>query len=424
MRQEKNLGVCRFLDKYRFGTETAFIRPMHTHRLRINPGLLHVLNNRPLLSLAVAGAFFLSGCLSHEYVIPKPELERLVQIPPEQRAQSFTAVQGIGERRSPAIDPNAPPPTYSDPNSAQGYDPNYPPPQGYADPGVHVGVGVMISPFPAGPHHHGHVRPAPRVAPPAPRAAPIKSTPRAGTAPSKGKGSSDEFAVLMVILVVMASIGMVATEGMRWDGTLGTYPEQPIHLTDAAGVERIIPLAALTKEDVAASTRATVMDDEGYGLLRGTRRPLDRKGVAFKVDAGGIQSQSSRYSFGGMAADLQLGYFPHHRIGILASAAFAGGDDSRMEHFSRHTLSGEVQLFPLSIWRAHVGAFGHIGNQWASDSTGSRSGLALGAGLLFELALTTRLALTFRADYTHAKIAEGTQAWANTTMFTGGIAIY
>jgi hypothetical protein len=228
----------------------------------------------------------------------------------------------------------------------------------------------------------------------------------------------------MVVLVVLASIGMVATEGMRWDGTVGTYPEQPIHLQDASGGERIIPLAALTMEDVAASTKATVMDDEGYGLVRGARRPLDRKGVAFKVDAGGIQSQSSRYTFGGLAAHLQLGYFPHHRVGLLTSASFAGGDDSSGDRFSRNALSGELQFFPLSIWRAHLGGFGHIGNQWASDSTGSRSGLTLGAGLIFELALTTRLAFTFRADYSHAKIADSGKAWADTTMFTGGIAIY
>jgi hypothetical protein len=146
--------------------------------------------------------------------------------------------------------------------------------------------------------------------------------------------------------------------------------------------------------------------------------------MVFKADVGGIQSQSSRYSFGGIAANLHLGYFPHHRVGILASASFAGGDDSNKESFSRNALSGEVQFFPLSIWRAHLGGFGHMGNQWATDTTGSRSGLALGGGLLFELALTTRLAFTFRADYTHAKIADGGQAWANTTMFTGGIAIY
>lgn len=396
---------------------------MYPPPARIKPGLLHLLAKRPLLSLAVATAFFLSGCLSNEYVIPKSELERIVQIAPENRSQSLKVVQRIGERRGPAIDPSAPQPAYGDANYPQGYDPNYPPPQGYAEPGVQVGVGVMLNPLPGAHHHHGLVGPAPHVAPPGPRVAPIKSAPRGAVKSSKG-GKSDELAVLMAVLIVLASVGLVATEGIRWDGTINTFPEQPIHLKDASGAERMVPLAALTAEDVKNTTEAIVMDDEGYGLLRGERRPLDRKGFAFKADVGGIQSRSDRYSFGGLAANLQLGYFPHHRLGILASAAFAGGEDRNQDSFSRNAFSGEVQVFPLSLGRAHLGGFGHLGNQWAHDTTGSRTGLVIGGGLLFELALTTRLSFTFRADYSHAKIADGGHVWADTTMFTGGIAIY
>jgi len=44
----------------------------------------------------VAFAAFLSyacgGCLSNEYVIPKSELARLAQLPPEQRGQSVQIV--------------------------------------------------------------------------------------------------------------------------------------------------------------------------------------------------------------------------------------------------------------------------------------------------------------------------------------------
>jgi len=87
-------------------------------------------------------------------------------------------------------------------------------------------------------------------------------------------------------------------------------------------------------------------------------------------------------------------------------------------------LAAELQFLPLSIWRLHFGGFGHVGTQWASDSEGKRSGLALGGGALIELALTTRLALNFRYDYTSAKIGNAGQEWAPISMIGGGIAIY
>jgi hypothetical protein len=52
---------------------------------------------------------------------------------------------------------------------------------------------------------------------------------------------------------------------------------------------------------------------------------------------------------------------------------------------------------------------------WRTTGTG---------GAILEFALTTRLALTGRADYTIARTSPENQGWAGTSMFTAGLAIY
>jgi opacity protein-like surface antigen len=202
------------------------------------------------------------------------------------------------------------------------------------------------------------------------------------------------------------------------------YPEQPIYLKDAAGGQRVVPLAALTPADADTAIEAKVMDDEAWGLTRLDRRPLDRKGFAFKLELGALDSQSSRYAFSGTGFSPQFGYFPHHTLGILAKSTLEWGTDAANNSITRQSLAGELQFLPLSVWRLHFGGFGHVGNQWASDSQGKHTGLAVGGGAMIELALTTRLALNFRYDYTRAKVGNAGQEWAPVSMIGGGIAIY
>jgi hypothetical protein len=232
--------------------------------------------------------------------------------------------------------------------------------------------------------------------------------------------------VFLVVIAVLATIGLVATEGARYDGSVAMYPWQPVHLKDANGQERDVPLAQLTPMDVSATTKAEVMDDEGWGMLRLGRRSLDRRGFAFKMDLGSMVSSCSCLHADGVAANLQFGYFPHHRLGLLADWSPAGGSDSDGKSFYRHNLNFEAQFFPLDLWRIHLGGFGHAGVQYAFDASGgTRNGAAYGGGLILEVSLTTRLALTARADYTTARLAPGgQQAWAGSEMFTAGVAIY
>ena len=413
----------------------------------------------PGVALAVFGAFLsyaCGGCLSNEYVIPQAELARLAQLPPEQRGQSVGVVQTLGDRRSEAIDTNpattnpaptnpattnleaAPPPDYGQ-GEAYG-----PPPDGYVEEGpqVQAGVGIVIVPVPLGPM--GPPRPGYAGRPfPGPRG-PMGSVPgrAAPTVPRKpgasnpgglgnvgkgggGGGKGEDLAVFLVVMAVLATVGLVATEGVRYDGSVAMYPWQLVHLKGPSGQEREVPLAQLSALDVSTTTKAVVMDDEGWGLMRLGRRSLDRRGFAFKMDLGAMVSSCSCFSGDGVAANIQFGYFPHHRLGLLAGWSPAGGSDADGKSFYRHNLAFEAQFFPLDLWRLHLGGFGHAGVQYASDaSAGTRHGAAFGGGLILELSLTARLALTARADYTAARIAPDGQGWAGAEMFTAGVAVY
>jgi hypothetical protein len=412
-------------------TQAAF---RYFHRFHRN-------HSRRQVPALVAFAAFLSyacgGCLSNEYVIPKQELARLAQLPPEQRGQSVQIVQTIGDRRAEAIDTTQPPPQQQQQQYAQGqgYGPQ---PEGYVEEGPNVGVGVVIvAPFPpplfpplpgpgfgpgVGHGPRGPVGAVPgRAVPTAPR--------RPGTSGSGGgklgSGSGkDDLVALLIVVAVLATIGMVATEGARYDGSVAMYPWQAVHLKDANGAEREVPLAQITTADVASASQAVVMDDEGWGMMRLGRRPLDHKGFAFKMDLGGMYSSTSTLSGSGFGTNIQFGYFPHHTFGLLGTWAFAGGSDANGDSFTRNNLALEAQVFPVSIWRLHLGGFGHGGTQYAHDALGgARQGAAFGGGLILELALTTRLALTARADYTSAHVAPD-GGWAATQMFSAGVAIY
>ena len=379
----------------------------------------------------VAFAAFLSyacgGCLSNEYVIPKAELARLASLPPEQRGQTVRVVQDLGDRRSDAIDTSQPPPQAY---PQQGYAPEGPPPEGYveSEPQVGVGVGVIIAPVP--PPLFSPVPPLPGVAharpiPRGPVAAPPRRPGGRGGNLGSGGGGNDQLVALLIVFAVLATVGMVATEGVRYDGTVAMYPWQGVHLKDAAGREREVPLAQLTAADVTTTTEAKVMDDEGWGMMRLARGPLDRRGLAWKMNVGLLHSSCGCLVADGVAGDIQLGYFPHQMLGILAGWSPAGGSDVNGNSFYRHGLALEAQFFPIDLSRLHLGAFAHGGVVYANDDVGgTRNGPAFGGGAMLELSLTARLALTVRFDYTSAKTAPLGAGWQGTESFTAGVAIY
>lgn len=381
------------------------------------------LHTSPRLGLAVLTAFLFyssSGCLSNRYTISQQELARLAQLPPQTRGDRVNVLQEMGERREDPIDPM---PVYPDVYDADAT----------ANVGFHMGV--LIAP---GPHGHpgggphGGFRPSGgRVsAPPPPPARHGGHSSHWGSSGGGGGGSSADDAlaaaiVIIVAVVVLSAVGLAVTEGVRYDGAIQMYSEQPVHLKDAQGNEQIVPLSQLVPAHASQAVSAQVMDDEGWGLRMVERRPLDRKGFAFKVDMGSVQAFCKTcYSAAGFAADLQFGYFPHHRFGLLTTVSLSGGTNALGKSFQRHTIGLEAQWFPLNLWRFHLGGFGHGGWQIGrEEDTLARTGPAFGGGAILEIALTTRLALMARADWTAADNApEG--GWASTQLFTGGLAIY
>jgi hypothetical protein len=398
---------------------------------RRRPLLLPRLKASPTLGLAVFGLFLSyasSGCLSNRYTIPPQELARIVKLAPESRGNQVFVVQAQGERRAEAIDPDAPVATFSDAVYAG---------EPFVDLGLQVGVNLTAGVVGGGgpPHSGGGWRSSgggashPSVPPPAPwRSSRGGSSSSHSSGSSGGSGLGEAAAAVVIIVIaviVLAAAGFAVNEGVRYDGAVQMFVGQPVHLKDSSGGERVVALGDLVPADAAQSVEAEVMDDEGWGLRFIGRRPLDRKGFAFKMDMGSIRSLCPCYSAAGFASDIQFGYFPHQRLGLLLNLTLGGGSDALGNTFSRHSISGEAQWFPLNLWRFHLGAFGHGGVQVASESNSdSRTGPAFGGGLLLEIALTTRLALMARGDWTTARTAPDGTNWADTTLITGGLAIY
>ncbi|HEX7505410.1 MAG TPA: hypothetical protein VF550_01480 [Polyangia bacterium] len=393
-----------------------------------------------VLALA-AGGMYLSvatvGCVSNEYVIPKTELTRLSLLPPSQRGMRVQVVQSLGAGGELSSDSGQVLADCDYVNEFAAYDQ----PESTSEPG-YARVDINLPLDGLGGHGRASVAHAPGASGKGGSGWGARAPSPGGTSSSGprgmggggggnfnfgGGGGGDDlvvFAIILVAVALMAAAGLAVTEGIRYDGFVQLHPEQPVHLKSPAGTQRAIPLAALTPADVAATEEALVMDNEAYGFRYDHRRALDRKGFAFKVDFGSLDSVCGCYSAVGLASNIQLGYFPHHRFGILGTLTLGGGTNALDQTFQRHSANIEAQFFPLQWWRIHLGGFGHGGMQVARDEFGTRTGPAWGGGAILEFALTTRLALTGRMDYTIARTAPDSQSWASSTTLTAGLAIY
>lgn len=426
-----------------------------------------------LLTLAffvplAAGA---SGCVSNEYVIPHDELVRLAQLPPASRGARVHAVQSIGERQAEAIEPPA---TFREPEPVREVveyeavavpDPDEDPADvahldDAAGPDIHIRIDAA-----AGPDHVGrHPRPRP-TSPRSPgggwvgpspgrshgpgtvvtRGIPAGGGGSGGVRPSGGgshlggiggggggggggKGMGEALVVLAVVAVAVAAfamVGLVASEGARFDGYVEMSPDQPIHLEDAYGAKVAVPLAALTGPQAETTVKARVMDDEGQGL-RLIEHVLDRRGVTFKLDFGTLafEPDTSTQTFSGLASHIQVGYFFTPRLGLLFTAGLGGADDGIGATLTRHAFGLELQALPLAAGPVHFGCYANGGmavlGSTAMNGTVA-TGQAAGGGGLLELDVTGRMALTLRAG---ADIAHFDTGWSPAVTVAAGVAVY
>ncbi|HEX8824319.1 MAG TPA: hypothetical protein VF794_30640 [Archangium sp.] len=350
------------------------------------PARLHV--------LTTLVALLTSGCLGHFYEVQRPELERLVRAPAQERGRDVYAVQQF----STAAEPEPAPLWVS--HSGE-------PPLGYS-------MGL-----------HGHWVPdfyidygAPYYDPPAPRpsnhheAVPVGyassgggSSGSTGTSKSASVGSSinnvDKLLVAAIVVGVAVGVGLAASEGARYEGTVAVHPHHPVHLWYQGGRQDIVALDELTPEHLRGVERATLSGREGAGLwLRGAA-PLNRKGFSYQFGAGedslglpgGLNPRSLGFRFA-------LGYFPVKKLGLLVDSRLqSGGDGTGGFYNVRAGL--EAQWYPLALWRLHLGPFVGGGQSWSASAggglpttQGERPYVSFGG--LAEFEVSTRLGLTFR----------------------------
>jgi hypothetical protein len=233
-------------------------------------------------------------------------------------------------------------------------------------------------------------------------------------------------AVVLVVVAAVAMVGLVASEGVRFDGFADMSPAQPVHLKPYyAGPELVLPLAAITPADVAATVEAKVMDDEGFGIRR-DEHVLDRRGGTFKLDFGGVafEDATSTTSRSGPVGHIQIGYFFPRSFGLLATAALGGAGDGLGAILTRHEFGFELQALPLQFGPLHAGGYLDGGMAMAATTANggaAESGSAAGGGLLVELDLTGRLAFTVRAGGDVAHFDDG---WSPAATLSGGLAVY
>src|SRR5450432_527291 len=419
-------------------------------------------------------AFFLpvaSGCVSNEYVIPKDELMHQAQMPIAARGQRVRVLQGIGDRRGEPVPPNIPPPVDVQPlpaaeteptpdavgEIADGADTN-----GDCDGDCDSDTNLQID---IGNSNASGDGPARRRMPTPHRATPARTSGGSnasggwhasggghgsggwhgpgrvaptggghigghivggGGGGGGGGGNGGDALVLLAIVAiaigVVVGIGLVSGEGVRFDGYVQMAPEQPIHIKDGYGQTRELPLAALSPEYVLATVEAKVMDDEGYGIERLDRAPLDRTGGTFKLDSGETTFGLGPSSFYGPTATIQFGYFFTRELGLLMNVTLGGSADDQGMIVTRHTFSLELQALPLAKGRFHAGGYVDAGFALAGlTSNDVLSCPAAGGGALVELDLTSRLALTLRGGANLAHLDDG---WSPAGTLALGVAVY
>lgn len=390
---------------------------------------------RACVSVVTLAAFLplAVGCTSNEYVIPHEELARLAATPPPTRGERVRVVQDLGERRNDpvhmTVEPS-PPQFVADDEDA-------------GDDGAEVQVQVDLSGGGQRPRRRGtsinssggswsspgrSTLQTWRAAPPQGQVGGgggrgISGVHVGGGGGGGGNGDAVLVAIVVVIAVVVA-IGLVSSEGVRFDGYMAMSPEQPVHLRAANGQQATIPVADLSPGWVAGTVEAKVMDDEGFGLRRLDRLPLDRRGATFKLDSGTIAFDFGGATLAGPAMNIQTGYFFTRKLGLLANLSLAGAAATG-GLVPRHALGLELQAFPLAWGPVHLGAFGNGGMAITEVLVGATptyvSGPSVGGGALAELDLTSRLALTLRAGGSLAKLD---QIWTPAGQLTAGIAVY
>ena len=379
------------------------------------------------MGISLAALVLVSGCLSSSYALSEDELERLVETPPSERGDSLRVVQDVGWSDTPGSSEHW---TEVDCASHPDCDACY---EGGSGGHVHLhGHGHAH-------HHRVYMRGGRRVVlirKPGPPSSGGGSAKGGGGGSASGGGASGglnvggqkELAVLAVAAAGIVTVGLVATEGSRYDGWINVHPDTLVHVEGRGGRVLSVPLSALSADDIADARRAVIVNVNGEEVEFEGRAPLDREGFTWRMELGTMQLAAPQLE-GALfpSAWMAAGVFPTQELGILGFAALAGGTHEGGDVFgTRYGL--EVQAIPIDLGRLHLGAYGVAGLAYEEMEGGpleSEIGQVwmYGGGLLGELDLTTRLGLTLRAGATWADRGdEG--ALEPAFMMSAGVSVY
>lgn len=404
-----------------------------------------------LFTALVAGG----GCLSNEYRISRDELQRLAQAPLETRARGVHALQDVGSRRAGELEPP------SERELEQAWAPVYVESQAPSEVDGGGGLDLQLD------LNHEHPRPGVAVQPRGLHRrgerlgshGAVAGTSRGhggggvgdvfgggggshsggghGGGGGGGGGGGEALVVLAVLAVAIAgvvAVGLVASEGIRFQGQVAMAPDQTLHVEHGDGTVTLVPVGDLNPSDLIHATGAVVKDDEGYGLALGRRDPLDRVGGAFNFELGATSFNLGNLRSAGPAAEIQVGGFFRPRWGLMLDLGVSGGDVAlggaatagasladTTQIVTRHHLALELQSFPVSWGPLHVGLFGRAGAALVGGPDGIEGGPLAGGGGMLQVELTSRLALVLRGGVDTAHLNGG---WSTAATLTAGIAVY
>lgn len=138
--------------------------------------------------------------------------------------------------------------------------------------------------------------------------------------------------------------------------------------------------------------------DGREGQVHGiSRAPLNRRGFVLdsSIMLSSLDVLEGRRDFGG-GARIGVGGFPIRYLGVLAFADIQGASD-----IINTRVGGELQGFLPPLGRLHLGLYGEAGwlrsrRDISDEETQRRARAFGGGGLLLQVDLTTRMALTMR----------------------------
>ena len=100
---------------------------------------------------------------------------------------------------------------------------------------------------------------------------------------------------------------------------------------------------------------------------------------------------------------IQFGFFPSQQAGLLFDIGLGFRDTEAGDTILDGRYALELQFLPIALGSLHAGLLGQAGLGVRLEdgiADGNKQGILLGGGAMAQLELTTRLALTARAQAT------------------------